>query len=83
MGFRSRREARQAPGSVTVYGEPVEIPSLGERGAYGDDWSLDDFVVTNSYEHEAGRHGRRCDGRCAEETYARWSAVPARPKGND
>lgn len=68
-------EARTTPGTVEVYGEQVALPSRFERDAYGPGLTLDDAVVTNAGEHEAGRHGKNCDGRCAEQTYARWSAA--------
>ena len=70
---RAQSEARRSPGTVEVYGESVELPSRFEMGAMA--WTLDDVDTQNALEHGRGAHGPDCDGRCAEQTYARWSAA--------
>jgi len=70
---RAQREARRSPGIVEVYGEPVELPSRFEMGA--TTWTLNDLDAQNAFEHDTGAHGPDCDGRCAEQTYARWSGA--------
>lgn len=72
---RKQYEARQSPGTVEVYGEPVDLPSQLELGAIN--WTLNDVDAQNAIEHDSGCHGPDCDGRCAEQTYARWSAAGA------
>lgn len=66
---------RRTP-TVDVYGEPVPPPSRREARTAG---SLEDVQRDNAAEHSRGCHGNNCDGRCAERSYARFSAI--RPGG--
>lgn len=70
---RDQSEDRRSPGAIEVYGEQVSLPSRFELGA--TTWTLDDVDTQNAIEHDRGSHGDDCDGRCAEQTYARWSAT--------
>lgn len=67
----SRRRRDPQP-TVQVYGDPVPLPSPWEARTAG---SLEDVQRVNAAEHALGCHGNNCDGRCAERSYARFSAI--------
>ncbi len=70
----ARRNLRTSDGSVRVFGGDREMPSGWQRWYHRED-SLAEVLANGDEEHHSGCHGPDCDERCAEVTYAIWSAA--------
>lgn len=70
--FRPGR--REKPPVIKVGGRRVHLPTRAELADQAGQ-TLEQIYADNTLEHDAGCHGRRCRGQCAEDTYARWSAA--------